>query len=345
MIVIGDNEMHNTVMLLSLAMYAITFAPRAGADDRQDKIDTASAIAADAAPVIEVPSIPAGECRCEDYRLTVAGRDVPVYVCRVSAVPLNQVWPGYQRPLDQTETAGFAYWDMRGPAEIVVRCRQPVRTAVLRPGRLGVQPAIQGDCVRFTLDRPRPVVVEVNGPHRACTCLPPSPGRMFPRPIRQACATSARAYTVRARSRSRATRASTLPPAPSSLAAFRPKKPRTSASTGGASWTSAPSRGEGGGAVRLTDCSHAVVEGIVMRDPDVWCCSLFGCRNVTIQGVKLIGLWRYNADGINVCNSQDVVVRDCFVRSFDDSFVVKGLKFARIPFTTARSATCDSPAA
>ncbi len=86
-------------------------------------------------------------------------------------------------------------------------------------------------------------------------------------------------------------------------------------------------RGQGGGAVRLTDCSDVTVEGIVMRDPDVWCCSLFGCRNVTISSVKLVGLWRYNADGIDVCNSQDVVVQDCFVRAFDDALVIKGLKF------------------
>ncbi len=63
-----------------------------------------------------------------------------------------------------------------------------------------------------------------------------------------------------------------------------------------------------------------------MRDPDVWCCSLFGCRDVTISNVKLVGLWRYNADGIDVCNSQNVQVRDCFVRAFDDALVIKGLK-------------------
>jgi len=47
--------------------------------------------------------------------------------------------------------------------------------------------------------------------------------------------------------------------------------------------------------VKLQACSDIVIEGIVMRDPDVWCCSLFGCRQATIQNIKLIGLWRYNS--------------------------------------------------
>jgi hypothetical protein len=40
---------------------------------------------------------------------------------------------------------------------------------------------------------------------------------------------------------------------------------------------------------------------------------------VDISNYKLIGLWRYNSDGIEICNSEDVTIRDSFVRSFDDS--------------------------
>jgi hypothetical protein len=85
-------------------------------------------------------------------------------------------------------------------------------------------------------------------------------------------------------------------------------------------------RGQGGGIVRFSDCSDVVIDGVVMRDPDVWCCSLFGCRNALIANVKLVGLWRYNADGIDLCNSRDVTLRNCFVRAFDDCIVIKGLK-------------------
>ena len=91
--------------------------------------------------------------------------------------------------------------------------------------------------------------------------------------------------------------------------------------------TSEYERDKGGGCIRLTDCSDVKVEGVILRDPDVWCLSAFGCRNVEIANVKLVGLWRYNADGIDICNSQDVVIRNCFVRAFDDAIVLKGLNW------------------
>ena len=74
----------------------------------------------------------------EHYEVTVNGRPIPVYACRVSAMPFNQVWPGYQRPLDQTESAGFACWDMSGPVKVVVQSKRAMSSgsfSIPEPGR------------------------------------------------------------------------------------------------------------------------------------------------------------------------------------------------------------------
>jgi hypothetical protein len=64
------------------------------------------------ADTVVVPPSPAEEAPSPDYTVTVNGQPVFTYSARVSAQPINQVWPGYQRPLEQTERAAFASWDM-----------------------------------------------------------------------------------------------------------------------------------------------------------------------------------------------------------------------------------------
>lgn len=276
---------------------------------------------------VTVAAAPPGEAMSEDYTLRVGGKEVPVYACRVSAMPFNQVWPGYQRPLDQTELAGFAYWDMRGPVRVEIESRRPVRTVVIRPGGLQIKPTLTGQRIAFDLDRPRPVVVEVNGPQHALHLFgnPPetdvpakdAPGVRFfgpgvHRPGRIALASDQTLY---------------LAPGAVVYGSVHASGAKHLRIAGRGILDVSPfERGQGGGAVRLSDCSDVVIEGIVMRDPDEWCCALFGCRDASLTNLKLVGLWRYNADGIDLCNCQDVKVRDCFVRAYDDALVVKGLK-------------------
>jgi len=276
--------------------------------------------------VLAVPA-PEGEALCAAYALRVGGNNVPVYACRVSAVPFNRVWPGYQRPLDQTEIAGFASWEMTGPVRIEIESKRTIQGVVVRPLDLRIEPAVEGNTIAFDLDRPRQVVVEINGMHQALHLFgnPPetdiparnSPNvRYFGPGVHQAgkitledgqtvyLAAGAVVY--------------------GSIHATGAKNIRIAGR--GILDASRFARGQGGGAVRLTDCTGIRIDGIVMRDPDLWCCALFGCRDARITNVKLVGLWRYNADGIDICNSQGVSVSDSFVRAYDDALAVKGLK-------------------
>ena len=82
-----------------------------------------------------------------------------------------------------------------------------------------------------------------------------------------------------------------------------------------------------GGCIHLFGCSQVTIDGPILRDPHIWCLATFACSDVHIAYVKQIGLWRYNADGIDICNCQDVTVRHCFVRTFDDSLAVKGMRY------------------
>jgi len=288
--------------------------------------------ALDSAPGATVKSwsAPAAETLSEHYEVTVNGRPIPVYACRVSAMPFNQVWPGYQRPLDQTELAGFACWDMSGPVKVVVQSQRAVQAVVVRPASRGIRPLVEANRISFSVERPGPIVVEVNGSQHALHLFANPPEKNAPATHAPGVRYFGPGVHQAGKIHLRSNETVYLAAGAVVYGSIHGSGVSNIRITGrGILDGSQFAREEGGGAVRLDDCSDVHIEGIVMRDPDVWCCSLFGCRNVTIANVKLIGLWRYNADGIDVCNSQDVEVRDSFVRAFDDALVVKGLKFGR----------------
>lgn len=282
---------------------------------------------AEAADSVTLWPAPTEEKLCEDYALRINGRPVPVCSCRVSAVPLNQVWPGYQRPMDQTELAGFAHWGMSGSVTVEVTSRRPFKNVVVRPASRGIRPTVHGQHITFILANPGPVTVELDGSHHALHLFADPPEVDAPKPgavgVRYFGPGFHRPGKIQLKSDE------TLYIAGGAVVC-------TAVDARGATGvrirgrgvidTSEFERDQGGGCIRLTDCSDVKIDGVILRDPDVWCLSAFGCRNLEISNVKLIGLWRYNADGIDLCNSQDVVVRNSFVRAFDDAIVLKGLK-------------------
>ncbi len=295
---------------------------------------------------------PATEQIFSDYRLRVNGHLVPVYACRVSAVPHNQFWLGYQRPLEQTELAGFAYWEMAGPVTVEVISRRPFSSVVVRPSSRGIQPVTKGRRIIFRLSRPGQVVVELDGPHHALHLFADPPETDAPKPgdpnvlyfgpgVHRPgeiqlkdnqtiyVAGGAVVYATiqglgvsRARIRGRGIIDS------SEFQRYIPCDPNMLG----------PTRGQTKGSIWLWDCSDVKVDGVILRDPPEWCFTTFGCRNLTISNIKLLGLWRYNSDGIDICNSEDVTIDHCFVRSFDDSIVVDGRGYqVPIPKSLKRS--------
>jgi hypothetical protein len=272
---------------------------------------------------------PPGEKRCEDYEIRVNGQPVPIYACRVSAVPFNQVWPGYQRPIDQTELAGFAHWDMSGPVSVEVTAKQLFTNVLVRPSARGIRPAVNGQTITFALSKAGQVTVELDGPHHALHLFADSPETGAPN--RDAAGVRYFGPGIHHPGKIQLKSGETLYVAGGAVV-YTAVEARGAAGVRirgrGIIDTSQYARDQGGGCIRLTDCSDVKVEGVILRDPDVWCLSAFGCRNVEIDNVKLIGLWRYNADGIDICNSQDVVIHNSFLRTFDDSIVLKGLNWS-----------------
>jgi len=290
---------------------------------------------------VTVYPAPPGEVLSDDWSVSVNGVAVPVYRVRVSAVPLNQRWPGYQRPLDQTELAGAAWWDMSGPVDVEVVSRRAVEGVVVRPRSRGIAPEVTGDRIAFTMAEPGPVTVEVNGAHHALHLFgnPPEDTRpnsddpsvlYFPPGVHDAgridltsgqtvyIAGGAVVYgAIEARNASGVRILGR-----GVLDTSRCRRTHKSYQTAG------PTE-EPFGCIALSDCDDVTISGVVLRDPSVYTITPTACRGVRISDVRIVGSWRYNTDGIHFYNSEDCTVERCFVRSFDDSIVVNGLPVHR----------------
>lgn len=66
------------------------------------------------------------------------------------------------------------------------------------------------------------------------------------------------------------------------------------------------------------------VTGIIIRNCAGLSVTQAGCKNIHYKHVKLIGMWRYNSDGIDFYNCCHCSVSKCFLRTFDDTICVKG---------------------
>lgn len=271
--------------------------------------------------------IPNGEEASDDFSVNVNGSPVFVYRARVSAFPLNQIWPGYQRPLEQTELASFAYWDMATPVTVEIISKRPVNTVVVRPLSLGIKPEVNKDRITFVMLSPRHITVEVNGKNHALHLFM-NPAEKFDidkndAKVRYFGPGIHKAGIIVMKS------GETVYIDEGAIVhgAIEAKGASDIRILGrGILDTSTFKRDEAEASISLYKCQNVEINGIIIRDPNLWTVVPAACRYISINNIKIIGLWRYNCDGIDVVNSSHVKIEKCFIRSFDDSIAIKGMK-------------------
>jgi polygalacturonase len=70
-------------------------------------------------------------------------------------------------------------------------------------------------------------------------------------------------------------------------------------------------------------CTNVVVRDVELRNGACWMNTYHYSRGVTIDGVKIVGRGFWNNDGIDLCDTSDVLVQNCFIDSADDSICLK----------------------
>ena len=277
------------------------------------------------------------------YHVTVDGVETELEEIRVSAHPFNRVWPGKQRDIGQSEVAYMLRLFGEKPLEVSIRTSESVKEAVVRPLEKNVIPVFAQNEVSFTLQENGKYSVEINGSHFAIHvfyvkeesyadwgmptyCYGPGHHNVGLLTLRDGesvyidkdAVVHGSIYAVDAKD--------IKIYGQGILDAGWENRTEKHGDIGwdGENYFS-PELVHTYGGIRMYRCKNMTVQGITVTDPASYAVSFWATDTICIDNVNVVGLWKYNTDGIDFINSRNIQVTDCFIRSFDDSMCMKGI--------------------
>lgn len=256
------------------------------------------------------------------YELWVGDQKVDVYTARTLDAPFAGKSWDYGGPYY------FANFDMAGPVVVRVVSTRVLRDAVVRPESLGITPVVIDDhTLTIALDKPRKLSLEPDGRS--------GPLFVFANPLEESAPKADDPNVVY------------YGPGVHKVDKIELHSNQTLYLAGGAvvkaevlvngehicirgrgildgsdwEWRQGPI----GNLIAIRGSQDVEVRDITLRGSPHWTIVPTNSRNVTVRNVKICNSRVQNDDGINPCNSQDVLITDCFIRSDDDCVALKGL--------------------
>jgi hypothetical protein len=280
--------------------------------------------AAQGGKVVTYPA-PAGETLSTVYQVQAGGQKVDVYAARVLDPPFAGKQYDYGGPYS------FANFDMEGPVVVRITSERSLRDTVVRPASAQVRMDIEDDhTLRLTLERPAKVSVEPDGRK--------GPLLLFANPLETEVPQEGDANVIyfgpgvhkpekiALQSNQTLYLAGGAVVKAEVLAQGSNIKIRGRGILDGSDWEWR--KGPVGNLIAIRNSTDVEVRDITIRGASHWTIVPRNSRRVTIRNVKLCNSRVQNDDGINPCNSQDVLITDCFIRSDDDCVALKGLDFS-----------------
>ncbi len=285
--------------------------------------------------------LPSEEKLSEAYAVSAGGENVPVRCCFVSAYPYNRRWPGHQRGTEQREEAYFVSFEADFPIELKITPKKPFKNVVVRPLSKNVEPRCENGEITLLIPSPGGYSLEPDGYHGAL--------HIFADPIKDYGDMSGKRVIYFGPGVHR--------PGLILLQSYQTlyidagavvyghvvaSDARNIKILGRGVLDSSENKevilfdaplGDGHEdvrnsfrqhTIRLDRCRKVLLDGITIRDSLVYNVAAWDCEDLIVDNLKIIGDWRYNSDGIDLHNCRRCVVRNCFVRTFDDSICVKG---------------------
>jgi hypothetical protein len=277
-----------------------------------------------AGQVVTYPA-PAGETVSGDYHVQAEGRRVDVYTARVLDPPFAGKEYDYGGPYS------FANFDMEGPVTVRITSPRSLRNTVIRPQSAGIRMTVEDEhTLSLTLDQPRKISVEPDGrngplllfanPMEKWQVKPGDPNVVYFGPgVHRPEKIVLHSHQILYLAGGAVVKAEVLAEGVNIRIGGR-------GILDGSDWQWR--KGPVGNLISFRNSVDVTVEGITLRGSPHWTIVPQDSRHITIRNVKICNSRVQNDDGINPCNSQDVFISDCFIRSDDDCIALKGLDFS-----------------
>ena len=278
---------------------------------------------------------PAGETVATTLTVAVNDGLTPVYFANVASSDPKRRMRAMDDKFNSAlyhDKAMYTYFDIGGSVTVKVTFPEAVSAAKILPTSYGIAPTVAGRSITFTVDRPRNLTLEVNGdwlhslhlfanPIETDVPDPKDPNVIYYGPgIHEAADVqvgSGKTVYI------------------AGGAVVRGKPGRRGGALFNLVGDNITLRGRGiiDGSPFPTHAKNMIIvrgsnikmEGVILHDSSTWTIPIRRSEKVKIDNLKLLGS-RANSDGLDICNSRQVEVKDCFIRTLDDLVVVKSDK-------------------
>lgn len=275
---------------------------------------------ADTTRVVSYPA-PRGEVLSNVYRVRVNGKVVPVYQQRVLDPPFADKY-------DHGGTYAFASFDCDGPVSVKIDSSRVLDKTIIRPISKNTVPVMVEKGMLVQLKGPCKLSVEPDGRN--------GPLLLFANPIEKDVPSHDDAgvvyfgpgihkpHRIRLGSNQTLYLAGGAIVKGSILASGENITIRGRGILDGNDWEWRKGPGR---MVSIQGCKNVRLEDIIIRGAWGWTVVPEGSSDVSIRNLKICNSRVQNDDGINPCNSQNIRISDCFIRSDDDCIALKGFDY------------------
>ena len=77
--------------------------------------------------------------------------------------------------------------------------------------------------------------------------------------------------------------------------------------------------------MRVVDCRKVSLEDLTLRNAGAWCAHFVRSSNVHIHGITIFNRANYNNDGIDLMNTENVLISDCTLLCEDDAICLQNM--------------------